>query len=164
MKIVDCSEIPISLESPKYSLLELYATGQKMERLCVDSKGLGLAAVQVGIPWKFFVYYNEKLKNFCYMLDCEYTPLSENKYVSIEGCLSIKGKNGEPRHFKVMRNESIRVDGKIIIAKDKMEIENYSETIQKGLECSIFQHEIDHHNNILISDIGEEIFIQYKIT
>lgn len=163
MKIVDFSEIPIALENPKYSLLELYATGQKMERLCVDSKGVGLAAVQVGIPWKFFVYYSEKLKKFCYMLDCKYTPLNENKYVSIEGCLSIKGKNGESRHFKVIRNEYIRVEGKIIIAKDKIEIEDYSEVILKGLECSIFQHEIDHHNNILISDIGEEILIQEKI-
>ena len=160
MKIVDLLAIPIAKETPKNSLLELYAVGQKMEKLCVESKGVGLAAVQVGIPWKFFVYYNEKLKQFCYMVDCEYAPLNEKKYLSIEGCLSIKGKNGESRHFKVMRNELIRVNGKKIVVKDKIEIEDYSETIEKGLECSIFQHEIDHHNNILISSIGEEILLQ----
>lgn len=164
MKIVSISEIPKSTEStPVANLSELYAVGQQMEMLCKSSNGVGLAAAQVGIPWKFFVYEDQQSKQFCYMVDCEYSPLGDDKHLSIEGCLSIKGPNGQMRHFKVMRFNSILVTGKKIISKDKLIVEDFQKVLDKGLECAIFQHEIDHQDNILISDIGEEIFIQDKI-
>jgi len=164
MKIVSIEEIPKITEStPLANVSELYAIGQKMEALCVENNGVGLAAAQVGIPWKFFVCYDEKSKCFNYMVDCEYKPLSEDKHLSIEGCLSIRGSNNQMRHFKVMRYDSISVTGKKIAANDKLEIEDFQKVIRKGLECAIFQHEIDHQNNILISDIGQEIHIQDKL-
>lgn len=159
MKIVPIEEIPtITQNTPLLDISELYSIAQKMESLCIENNGIGLAAVQVGIPWKFFVYYNEKLNRFNYMIDCEYTPLSKNNHISIEGCLSIKDSNQKTRLFKVMRHNSILVKGKKLVENSgQLEIKDFEKTLNKGLECVVFQHEIDHQNNILISSIGEEL-------
>jgi len=159
MKIVSIEEIPKTTENtPMSNIDELYCVAQKMESLCIENNGVGLAAVQVGVPWKFFVYYNEKSNCFNYMIDCEYKPLSKNNHVSIEGCLSIRDQNQNIKLFKVNRHNSILVKGKKLIkTKDKLEVKDFEKTIDKSLECVIFQHEIDHQNNILISDIGEEV-------
>lgn len=164
MKIVPIDQMPKeSVNTPLDNVIEIFSFGQKLEKLCKENNGVGLSAVQVGIPWKFFVFYDENSDNFNYMVDCKYVPLNQNKYLSIEGCLSIRN-NEKIRHFKVMRHEIIRVDGKILeVTKEKVIAKEFSETFEKGLTCTIFQHEIDHHNNILISDIGEEIHFQEKI-
>lgn len=165
MKIVSLKEIPTNVEkTPCDNLIELYSVGQKMEKLCRENKGVGLAATQVGIPWKFFVYEDQSSKKFNYMIDCEYFPVGEDKYLSIEGCLSIKTYDGKMRHFKVNRFKEIKVIGKILSDKDKLEIKEFEKTLRGDLECAIFQHEIDHQDNILITDIGEEITIQEKIS
>jgi peptide deformylase len=160
MKIVPISEIPTeTIAVPLDNLLDLYSKAQQMEILCVSNRGVGLAAVQVGIPWKFFIYCDEDNK-FHYMIDCEYSPVGDDRHVSIEGCLSIKTNSGGMRHFKVMRYNSINVVGKELLINDKLEVVDFQKTINKSLECAIFQHEIDHHNNMLISSIGEEFFLQ----
>jgi peptide deformylase len=160
MKIVSINEIPDSTQNvPLKNLPDLYSKAQQMEKICLSNNGVGLAASQVGIPWKFFIYCDDN-DIFHYMIDCEYIPQGEDKYVSIEGCLSIKNEDGTMRHFKVMRNSSILVNGKELVVGDKLEIKNFNKKIDKGLECAVFQHEIDHQNNILISSIGEELFIQ----
>ena len=163
MKIVSVQEIPKSTQIPPLDkLLEVYATGQQMEEICKKNNGVGLAAVQVGIPWKFFVYYNEDLKSFEYIADAKYEPLEQNSHLSIEGCLSLR-HGDKMRFFKDKRFDSIKVSGKKIVAKDKVEIEEFEKILNKSLESVVFQHEIDHQNNTLISDIGEEIDIQDKI-
>jgi peptide deformylase len=83
-------------------------------------------------------------------------------HISVEGCLSLKNNN-KMRHFKLKRYNKIKVSGKKLLAKDKIEVQEFSRVLEKGLECVIFQHEIDHQNNILISDIGEELDIQDKL-
>lgn len=160
MKIVELNQIPTETKNtPLENLPALYSKAQQMEKICIDNNGVGLAAAQVGIPWKFFIYSDEFGK-FHYMIDCEYKPKSEDKYISIEGCLSLKNSSNNIRHFKVMRYSSIEITGKELIVEDKLKIENFNKLLNKSLECAIFQHEIDHQNNILISSIGEEIFIE----
>lgn len=160
MKIVEINEIPIETQNtPLDNLSKLYSNAQQMEKICAENNGVGLAAAQVGIPWKFFIYSDEFGK-FHYMIDCEYKPTTEKKHVSIEGCLSLRNSSNNIRHFKVMRYDSIEVVGKKLIAEDKLIVEDFKKTLTKGLECAIFQHEIDHQNNILISSIGEEISIE----
>jgi peptide deformylase len=164
MKIVSIDEIPKSTDNtPCDNLVEVYSTGQKMEKICKENNGVGLAAAQVGIPWKFFVYEDQSSNKFKYMIDCEYFPINEEKYLSIEGCLSIKTNDNKMRHFKVMRFKEIKVVGKILEDGDKLEIKNFEKIYKNNLECTIIQHEIDHQDDILISDIGEEISIQEKI-
>jgi peptide deformylase len=165
IEIVPIEQIPSIVENtPCDKLSELYSIGQKMENVCLKNNGVGLSAVQVGIPWKFFVYQDQKNNKFNYMIDCEYFPVNEDKHLSIEGCLSIKSHSGKIRHFKVMRFKEIKVVGKILSDKDKLEVLDFEKVFKQDLECCIFQHEIDHHNNILISNIGQEIQIQEKIS
>lgn len=160
MKIVQINEIPsVTNNTPLNNLSELYATAQEMENLCKSNNGVGISAVQVGLPWKFFIYCDDQ-NIFHYMIDCEYSPKTQNKFVSVEGCLSIRNLDNSIRHFKVMRYDSINVKGYELLAKDKLEVVEFEKTLEKSLECAIFQHEIDHHNNLLISSMGEEIFIQ----
>jgi peptide deformylase len=164
--LLESKDIPKNVvEAPTDNLSKLFVVAQHMEKICLDKKGIGLSAVQVGIPWKFFIYLDDK-NNFNYMVNCEYKPLDEEKYVSIEGCLSISGPEGFPRRFKVYRNSNVIVFGKKLILEDEgLKLVDFSRSFSKGLESAVFQHEIDHQNDILISDIGEEIFISnyYKL-
>lgn len=160
MKIVAINEIPSETQNvPLTNLSEVYSKAQQMENICKLNHGIGLAAAQVGLPWKFFVYSDESGK-FHYMIDCEYFPKKETKYLSVEGCLSIRDSLSNIKHFKVMRYDFIDVIGKELIIEDKIKVVDFKKSLEKGLECAVFQHEIDHQNNILISSIGEEIFIE----
>ena len=164
MQIVTVDKIPKDIiNTPTDNLSDLYSVAQKMEKLCIESGGIGLSAVQVGIPWKFFVYYDTIKKKFMYMVDCDYEPLSDEKFLSIEGCLSLKTLNEEIRRFKLMRHQLIRVYGKCLVVEDKLSIKDFDEKLSKGLESTVIQHEIDHHNGLLISDIGEEIYLEDAI-
>lgn len=165
MNIVPVDQIPKEIiDTPVKNLSELYSTAKRMELLCIRNNGIGLSAVQVGIPWKFFIYYTNDPKTFSYMIDCDYFPVSDEKSVSIEGCLSICDSNNNIRRFQLSRYNSIKVVGKkLVTGGDKLEIQNFEKIFDKGLESVVIQHEIDHQKNILISDIGQEIQIQEKI-
>jgi len=161
MEISLVDQIPKdAINTPTNNLSELYSIAQKMERLCIEHGGIGLSAVQVGIPWKFFIYYDTDKQKFMYMVDCDYEPLNDKKFLSIEGCLSLKNLNNEIRRFKLMRYESIRVCGKCLVVDDKIKIEDFDSIYEKGISATVIQHEIDHHKGVLISDIGEEIYLK----
>lgn len=165
MKIVPVDQIPKEIiDTPLNNLSELYSIAKQMELICVRNNGIGLSAVQVGIPWKFFIYYTDNPKNFHYMIDCDYYPIYEDQSVSIEGCLSIfDSNNNQLKRFQLNRYNSIKVKGKKLIVGDKLEVQDFEKNFDKGLECVVIQHEIDHQKNILISDKGQEIQIQQKI-
>lgn len=161
MQIISADDIPKDVvDTPTNNLSELYSIAQKMEKICKQNDGVGLSAVQVGIPWKFFIYFNSDKQKFEYMVDCDYEPMNDNKFLSIEGCLSLRNLNKEIRRFKLMRYENIKVFGKKLLTEDKLLVEEYEEEFKKGIESTVLQHEIDHHKGILISDVGEEIYIR----
>jgi len=58
------------------------------------------------------------------------------------------------------------VTGKKLIDGKKLDFQEIdqifdAEEDKDGIYCIVFQHEIDHHKGILISDIGEELHIRY---
>jgi len=137
-----------------------------MAELCIKEHGIGLAAVQVGIPWKLFVvrYINEGTSatawiptndQFRFFVNCRYVPLSEEKEKSLEGCLSIRRPNGDFRHFEVDRYKQVKVEGHELLVSPELKVEPV--TVEpKGFHNFVFQHEIDHQDLVLISDIGVE--------
>lgn len=154
--IVPISEIPIALDVPIHidNLIEVFKIITQMEHLCIAEKGIGLSAVQIGIPWKLFII--QRNSEFEYYINCEYTGIGV-KSKSIEGCLSIKNKQGNIRRFEVDRYGIISVKGKRLkIVESSLILEDVDQ-IECDLYAVVFQHEIDHQNNILISDIGIEI-------
>lgn len=128
-----------------------------MEQICEREKGIGLAAVQLGVPLNFFtIKFPDAYRHFT---NCNYIPLGDSKEKSLEGCLSIKDKNGGLRHFEVDRFTSIRIEGKELLTFPELKI------IEVNLEPTdfyriVFQHEIDHARQILISDTGREVFLR----
>jgi peptide deformylase len=141
---------------PRDNLTALYRTCQELEALCLKHEGLGLSAVQVGLPWKLFVA--RQGPSFRYLLDCECRPIGEVKVRGIEGCLSIKGDDGSPRFFSVFRHKDVEVEGDELVAIESLAIRKVSLTLT-GLASVLYQHEIDHQNGILISEIGEEVHL-----
>jgi peptide deformylase len=137
-----------------------------MREVCDRYQGVGLSAVQVGIPWRLC------LVNFphpCrYLVNCEYKPTSETKEKGIEGCLSLIAEDGNFRRFEVERYKKINVTGYELI--DDIELKLISiDIILEGWNAIIVQHELDHSewpgkNPTLISEIGVELDIWQKGT
>jgi len=159
LKLVPVADIPSALD---YNLLEsssvydLAHLAAMMQNLCQIKNGVGLSALQVGIPIPLFVVLG-KDADLSVFIDCQYES-DGNKIKAIEGCLSIIDEKGVPKRFLVERYEKIKVKGKKLVFKDSISIEIF-EIESDGFLALVLQHEIDHHNFKLISEIGEEIKI-----
>jgi peptide deformylase len=139
-------------------LVYLWKLGLQMQGICEKEDGIGLSAVQVGIPINFFVIDFDG--NFRFFVNCEYQSLSDNKIKGIEGCLSIKNAEGKIKHFEVERFENIRITGKELIT-DSIVLVDIDLTPTDFFRV-VFQHEIDHSFGILISDTGKEVYLWKK--
>ena len=108
-----------------------------------NAPGIGLAAIQIGVPKRVIVIdlsRNEEKKNPLYFVNPEIITNSNNNISYEEGCLSVPGQFAE-----INRPDKCRVkyldykgDEKIIDAK--------------GLLATCIQHEIDHLEGILFID------------
>lgn len=109
--------------------------------------GVGLAAPQVGILKKLIVVDNrdeEENKRF-YMLNPVILE-KEGEEISMEGCLSIPGKQGT-----VKRAKNIKVKYNDLTGEEKiMEAEDFL--------ARIIQHEMDHLDGILYTDKAIEMY------
>lgn len=128
-----------------------------MEDLCAKYHGVGLAAAQVGVPWKLFIV--KVGSNFEYYVNCDYTSEGD-KFTSIEGCLSIRNEHGALRYFQVDRSRQVRVKGHRLTTKPDLSLVTVDFLVTESFLSTVFQHEIDHQFGILISDIGKEIDIE----
>ena len=155
IQLVPVELLPKAIDVPTDDAMVIFRLAAKMEKLCTDENGIGLSAVQVGIPWKFFVM--RRGRHYEYYLNCEYTGIG-HKQNSIEGCLSLKNADGTLKRFECQRFTKVRVKGKQLRFTNApaLIIDDFDE-VQEGLYAVVFQHEIDHGNDILISQIGKEI-------
>jgi peptide deformylase len=154
MQLVPSNEIPKGQPVPVENLMDVYKTVQKMEKLCEQESGIGLSAVQVGIPWNLFIWMERG--KFRYFINCEYEPNGDDKAKAIEGCLSLKNKNGKFRNFEVERHVEVTMRGKELVVGEVLSLADV-ELKLSGIYSVVAQHEIDHQRSILISDIGTEI-------
>jgi len=155
IQLVPVDLLPKAIDVPTDDPMAIFRLATKMEKLCTEEDGIGLSAVQVGIPWNFFIL--RRGRYYEYYLNCEYTGLGP-KQNSIEGCLSLKNTDGTLKRFECQRYAKIRVKGKQLRFTNvpALVISDFDE-VQEGLYSVVFQHEIDHGNDILISQIGKEI-------
>ena len=143
-------ELPLSQEDRKHidEMIE-YLTNSQIEELAEKYNlrpGMGLSAIQLGIPKRYFVVVNEydegKFENYIIINPKIVSTSAEKIYVELgEGCLSVNRE----------------VDG-IIPRYARVTIEGYDEEGNKirvrGREevAIAFQHEMDHLNGILFYD------------
>jgi len=116
-----------------------------------DANGAGIAAPQVGRPWRIFVVEVKNNPRYPYKPEVELTVcvnptitfLTEERYLNFEGCLSIPDLRG-----RAPRCPHIRVD-----ALDRHGVPFSREV--RGITAGTFQHEDDHLNGILFPDIAD---------
>ena len=110
--------------------------------------GIGLAAIQIGIPKRAIVIditKEENKKNPFYLINHEITFTSKNTSVYEEGCLSLPGHFAEIERPSECHLSYIDYEGK----QKKLKA--------NGLLATCIQHEVDHLNGVLFIDYLSKI-------
>ena len=117
-----------------------------------DAPGVGLAAPQIGILQRIIVVeYGddedvEAPSKLYAVVNPEITRMSADKEMGVEGCLSIPGVVGD-----VERSVSIVVKGQ----------NKHGQNVKyklSGWVARIFQHEVDHLEGVLFTDLAESVW------
>jgi peptide deformylase len=118
---------------------ELRSLVERMKLLMVDANGIGLAATQVGVLRRVFVFQRDE-DTVAAIANPEIVERSEETEVSDEGCLSIQGIT-----VPVERAFEVTIVGKDENGNDvRYELEDYS--------ARCVQHEADHLDGVLMID------------
>jgi peptide deformylase len=117
-----------------------------------DAPGVGLAAPQIGVPYRLVVVEfgdeeDESLpKKLFVVANPEIVRTSEEKVMGIEACLSVPGLVGEVERFQSITVRGLNRQGK----PARLTVD--------GWLARIFQHEIDHVDGILYVDRAERVW------
>ena len=113
-----------------------------MSETMLDANGIGLAAPQVHLSHRLFIYRNpdieegDKIK-VSVLINPVIENISDETEDNWEGCLSIPGMSGLVRRFKKIKYSAIDLKGKTVSGE------------VDGLHARVIQHEFDHLNGIL---------------
>lgn len=116
-----------------------------MAETMYDAEGVGLAAPQIGIS-KRVIVVDVGDENGLFEVVNPVITHSDGEQLGPEGCLSIPNLNGEVR-----RADHVIVTGQNA-AGEPITID------ATGYLARAFQHEIDHLNGILFTDIAESLY------
>jgi peptide deformylase len=112
---------------------------ERMEHLMQDAQGVGLAATQVGVLRRLFVFDpNEEGPRA--VVNPRLVDPSKNRETDEEGCLSLQGIR-----VPVERATSVKLEGQ----------DEYGQPVEyelEGLAARVVQHELDHLDGVLIID------------
>jgi peptide deformylase len=126
-----------------------------------DAPGVGLAAPQINeLQQLAVIEYAEdedeepkdgeeikpKPKKLFVVINPEIIKASEEKVMGIEGCLSIPGLIGEVERYEALTIKALNRHGKPI----KFKVD--------GWLARIFQHEIDHLNGVVFTDLATRVW------
>lgn len=122
---------------------ELAKLVEKMYDAMKEAKGIGISAIQVGVPVRVFLAGDpEEL-----FINPKVTYLSSYKKKNWEGCLSCPNVNVQvPRSHKIHLTYTTLREGKEVLVKDRE---------FKYFDAFVVQHELDHLNGRLIEDRGK---------
>lgn len=118
----------------------------------LNNTAVGLAAPQVNFPVKIIIIQIPKIEseNFdgfplTVMINPKFTPLSEEKVINYEACLSLPGLRGKVSRYKEISYSYQDEEGKIINGT------------AKGYFAKVIQHEYDHLIGKLYIDRMEDL-------
>jgi peptide deformylase len=118
---------------------ELLSLVERMKLLMVDANGIGLAATQVGVLRRVFVFQRAE-DEVNAVVNPEIVERSEETDVADEGCLSIQGIS-----VPVERSLEVTIVGKDENGNDvRYELDDYA--------ARCVQHEADHLDGLLMID------------
>jgi peptide deformylase len=118
---------------------DLQRLATRMKQLMRDARGVGLAATQVGILQRVFVFQKGE-DDVVAVVNPTLVDLSDETEIEDEGCLSIQGVT-----MPVERHLRVSLEGKDEEGNDvRLELE--------GHPARVAQHELDHLDGALILD------------
>ena len=118
---------------------ELRSLVERMKLLMVDAHGIGLAATQVGVLRRVFVFQLDE-DDVRAIVNPEIVERGDESEVADEGCLSIQGVT-----VPVERSLHVAIEGKDENGQDvRYELDDY--------EARCVQHETDHLDGVLMLD------------
>lgn len=122
----------------------LRSTAREMLRVMYASRGVGLAAPQVGVNKRLMVFNEEgdsrAFSQEVVMINPRVIATSKRTVVDAEACLSFPNMSGRVRRHEWVKVEAFRLNGR----KFKIKFE--------GWKARIFQHEFDHLQGTLYID------------
>lgn len=126
----------VDLENPGFDPVELK---EQMVSLMLANNGVGLAANQVGLDAKVFVFGDSK-ENSTICFNPTVLQYTEEKVEDVEGCLSFPNT-----YVKIKRPKEILA---------RWYDENFQECVVKieGYSAKVYLHELDHLLGITIKD------------
>jgi peptide deformylase len=127
-----------------------------------DASGAGLAAPQVHVPLRLFVFRvraerstgapDDTVVGNTILINPEIVPLGEAKELRWEGCLSIPGLRGAVPRYRRIRYRGVDCEGRPVAAE------------VSGFHAGVVQHEYDHLDGILypmrMTDFGQFGFVE----
>lgn len=116
-----------------------------MAETMYDAEGVGLAAPQIGISKRVIVVDVGEESGLVEMVNPVIVE-QEGEQLGPEGCLSIPNLNGDVRRADRIVVQGQNSDGETF----KLEA--------NGFFARAFQHEIDHLNGILFTDLAENVY------
>jgi peptide deformylase len=113
---------------------------ERLEHLLREASGLGLAATQIGVLRRVFVFLPDPEGDPVALVNPRFSDSSDERESDTEGCLSLQGVV-----IPVERHATVVLEGKDSEGADvRLELE--------GLAARIAQHELDHLDGVLIID------------
>jgi len=110
-----------------------------------DARGVGFAAPQIGILKRVIVVDVGDEHGLIEMVNPEIVE-REGEQIGPEGCLSIPGLNGIVRRAQR------------VVVKGQDRNGNPFTVDAEGYLARAFQHEVDHLNGVLFTDIADEVY------
>jgi peptide deformylase len=117
---------------------DLVRLADKMAHLMHDARGVGLAATQVGVLQRLFVFHASSDDEVTAIVNPEITERSDDTEVADEGCLSLQGV-----HVPVERALEVTIEGQDLTgAPLRLELAE--------IDARVVQHELDHLDGVLM--------------
>ena len=129
-KLLNTPTTPFDFDNPPIDPKELV---DQLATLMIQSKGVGLAANQVGLPYSVFVMGNPgDRESIIPVFNPNITNYSEETEYGEEGCLSFSGLYVQIKRSKEIRARMTTMNGEVDTARFH------------GYTARLFQHEYDH--------------------
>jgi peptide deformylase len=119
---------------------DLNSLVERMEHLLRDANGLGLAATQVGVLRRVFLFLPDRDQDPVPLVNPRLVEGSDERLSDDEGCLSLQGVVIPVERHERVTLEATDPEGNEV----RLELE--------GLPARIAQHELDHLDGVLILD------------
>jgi peptide deformylase len=153
--------LQVSAPVRRFDTEELHALLVDMRETMAAEKGAGLAAPQIGVPWRVVIfgtgapnprYPDAEVVPPTVLINPELEPIGEELERGWEGCLSVPGMRGLVTRSKRLRYRGVDELGRLI---DRQ---------VEGFHARVVQHEVDHLDGILypmrIEDLRDFGFIE----